>query len=233
MMKSEIKCSILRALTVFIMAAAPLRGIAQEEMVFVVHADPVISWMGSNESEYVNEGSKAGFDIGLNVLHFFAENYAISSGISIFSAGGRQSVTEEITMVFNNFTRDVAAGEEIRYNLRYLNVPVGLRLQTNQAGLLTYWTDLGFDIRLLLKSTIDIPAAQIDHENAKTEVYGMNAGWHIGAGREYEMSIDASIIAGLSYAQDFFDVTKDLEDVYQPEDRAGLRMFRIRLGIKF
>ena len=232
-MKSEFKCSILRALTILILAAAPLRGIAQEEMVFVVHADPIISWMGSNESEYINEGSKAGFDIGLNVLHFFAENYAISSGISIFSAGGRQSVTEDITMVFNNFTQDVEAGEEIRYNLRYLNIPAGLRLQTNQAGLLTYWTDLGFDIRLLLKSTIDIPSAQIDHENAKTEVYGMNFGWHLGAGIEYEMDINASIIAGLSYAQDFFDVTKDLEDVYQPEDRCGLRMFRIRLGIKF
>ena len=232
-MKSEIRCSILRALTVIILAAAPLRGIAQQELVFVVHADPVISWMGSNESEYVNEGSKAGYDIGLNVLHFFAENYAISSGISILSAGGRQSVTEDITMVFNNFTRDVEAGEEIRYNLRYLNIPAGLRLQTNQAGLMTYWTDLGFDIRLLLKSTIDIPSAQIDHENAKTEVYGLNLGWHLGGGIEYEMDIDASIVAGLSYGQDFFDVTKDLEDVYQPEDRSGLRMFRIVLGIKF
>jgi hypothetical protein len=169
----------------------------------------------------------------LNVLHFFAENYAISSGISILSAGGRQSVTEDITMVFNNFTRDVEAGEEIRYNLRYLNIPAGLRLQTNQAGLMTYWTDLGFDIRLLLKSTIDIPSAQIDHENAKTEVYGLNLGWHLGGGIEYEMDIDASIVAGLSYGQDFFDVTKDLEDVYQPEDRSGLRMFRIVLGIKF
>ncbi|MRR19632.1 PorT family protein [bacterium] len=232
-MKSEIRCSILRALTVIILASAPLRGIAQQELVFVVHADPVISWMGSNESEYVNEGSKAGYDIGLNVLHFFAENYAISSGISILSAGGRQSVTEDITMVFNNFTRDVEAGEEIRYNLRYLNIPAGLRLQTNQAGLMTYWTDLGFDIRLLLKSTIDIPSAQIDHENAKTEVYGLNLGWHLGGGIEYEMDIDASIVAGLSYGQDFFDVTKDLEDVYQPEDRSGLRMFRIVLGIKF
>lgn len=214
------------------LAVLPLTGNAQE-LVFVVHADPVISWMGSNESEYVNEGSKAGYDIGLNVLHFFAENYAVSTGISILSAGGRQSVTEDITMVFNNFTRDVGAGEEIRYNLRYLNIPAGLRLQTNQSGLLTYWTDLGFDMRLLLKSTVDIPSAQIDHENAKTEVYGLNLGWHLGAGIEYEMDIDASIVAGLSYGQDFFDVTKDLEDVYQPEDLSGLRMFRIMLGIKF
>jgi hypothetical protein len=219
-------------MAVMMLAALPMTGNAQE-LAFVVHADPVISWMGSNESEYVNEGSKAGYDIGLNVLHFFAENYAVSTGISILSAGGRQSVTEDITMVFNNFTRDVEAGEEIRYNLRYLNIPAGLRLQTNQSGLLTYWTDLGFDIRLLLKSTVDIPSAQIDHENAKTEVYGLNLGWHLGAGIEYEMDIDASIVAGLSYGQDFFDVTKDLEDVYQPEDRSGLRMFRIMLGIKF
>jgi hypothetical protein len=186
--------------------------------------------MGSNESEYVGEGSRAGFDIGLNVRHFFADNYAVSSGISFISAGGRQSLTEDHTMVFNNFTQFIPEGNEIKYNLRYINIPAGLRLQTNQVGYLTYFTDLGFDIRLLLKSTVDM---QISNENARTEVYGMNAGWHLGGGIEYELGIDISLIAGLSYAQDFFDVTKDLEDVYQPEDRSGLRMIRIRLGLKF
>lgn len=231
-MKRVYKLSILKALLILLPAAIPVRSTAQE-LVFVVHADPVISWMGSNKSEYVNEGTKAGFDLGLNVLHFFNENYAVSSGISIFSAGGIQSVTEQHTMAFTNFTQIVPAGEEIEYNLRYLNIPAGLRIQTNQTGKVKYFTDLGFDIRLLLKSTVDIPAMQISNENAKSEVNGMNAGWHLGGGIEYDLSLDASIVAGLSYAQDFFDVTKDLEDVNQPEDRSRLRMFRIILGIRF
>lgn len=224
--------SSLRTLAVILLAASSVRGISQE-LQFALHADPVIAWMGSNESEYVSEGTRAGFDIGLNVLHFFDENYAVSSGISLISAGGRQSLTVDHTMVFNNFTQFIPAGTEIKYNLRYINIPAGLRLQTNQVGYLTYFTDLGFDFRLLLKSTVDIPAMQISNENARNEVYGLNAGWHIGGGIEYELGIDASLIAGLSYAQDFFDATKDLGDVYQPEDRSGLRMIRIILGIKF
>lgn len=228
-----INLTAFRALALMVAAALSARTNSQE-LVFVVHADPVISWIGSNESEYMSEGAKAGYDIGLNVLRYFAENYAISSGISFISAGGRQSATEPHTMVFKNLDPPpLPAGEEMNYNLKYMNIPFGIRLQTNQVGYLTYFTDMGFDIRMLLKSTVDLPTLQIFDENAKTEVYGLNAGWHIGGGIEYELGIDASIIAGISYAQDFFDVTKDLEDANQHEDRSGLRMFRIRLGIKF
>ncbi|MFZ2286424.1 MAG: porin family protein [Bacteroidales bacterium] len=224
--------SFLKTLAVIVLTASSARGTAQT-LEFAVHTDPVISWMGSNESEYIREGARAGFDIGLSVLHYFDANYAVSSGISIISAGGRQSVTEDHTMVFNNFTQIVPAGNEIKYNLSYINFPAALRLKTDQVGYLTYFTDIGFDIRLLLKSTVDIPAMQISNENARNEVKGLNAGWHIGGGVEYELGINATLVGGLSYAQDFFDVTKDLEDVHQPEDRSGLRMFRIIMGIKF
>lgn len=232
-MKRAIKWSITGTMILVLIAALPARAVAQE-LVFVVHADPVISWMGSNESEYVSEGARAGFDIGLNVLHYFAENYAISSGISLISAGGRQSSTEQHTLVFNNLTPPtIPPGDEMKYNLKYLNIPIGVRLQTNQVGYLTYFTDIGFDVRMLIKSTIDLPTMQIFAENAKNEVFGMNAGWHIGGGIEYELNFDASLIAGISYAQDFFDIIKDLKDVNQHPDRSGLRMFKIRFGLKF
>ena len=231
-MKRIINMTAIRVFTLLLMSALPVRANSQD-LVFVVHADPVISWMGSSETEYTGEGTKAGFDIGLNVLHYFAENYAISSGISFISAGGRQSVSENHTLVFTNFHKEVPAGDEIKYNLRYMNIPLGIRLQTNQVGYLTYYTDMGFDVRMLIKSTIDLPTLQVSGENARNEVFGMNAGWHIGGGVEYELGIDPSIIAGLSYGQDFFDVTKDLEDVNQHEDRSGLRMLTIRLGLKF
>lgn len=219
-------------LAVAAMATAP-RSLSAQELEFAIHADPVISWMGSNESEYRSEGARAGFDIGLNVLHFFADNYAISSGLSFVSAGGRQSTDDQHILVFTNFNEQLAPGTEVRYNIQYLNIPAGIRLQPDQVGYLTYITDLGFDVRMRIKSTIDVPAIDIRHENARNELYGINAGWHIGIGIEYELAIDASLVAGLGYAQDFFDITKDLEDVNQVDDRSGLRMVKIMLGIKF
>jgi hypothetical protein len=232
-MKRVMNLLPVRTLALLVIITFTTRGVAQE-IKFSVHADPLITWIGSNASDYNNMGAKAGFNAGLNILYYFADNYAASSGVSILVAGGRQSAVEDHTMVFNNLTPKVNAGDEMIYNLSYLNIPLGIRLQTNQVGYLTYFTDMGFDIRMLLKSTVDLPVSSegpITDENAKNEVHGMNAGWHFTFGVEYELGIETSIIAGLGYDQDFFDVTKDLQN--QPEDRSGLRMVRFRLGVKF
>lgn len=231
-MKRERNSSLTKAVIILLLAVTTVRGAAQE-FEFGVHADPLITWMSSNSSEYKGEGVRAGFSMGLNVLHYFAENYAISSGIGFITAGGRQSAVDPHTMVFTNFTQVVAAGDEMVYNLRYLNVPAGFRLRTNQIGYLTLFTDLGLDIRVLLKSTVDIPQNQISDENAKMEVRALNLGWHLTAGVEYELGIRTSLVGGLGFDEDFFDFTKDLSDVFQPKDKSGLRMLRIRLGVKF
>ncbi len=231
-MKRTINLVALR-LAAVTMALTPSLILPAQDLEFAVHVDPVISWIGSNETVYTNRGARPGFDIGLNVLHYFANNYAVSSGISIMSAGGRQSVNEDHTLVFNNFARMIPKGDEVRYNLKYLNIPIGVRLETNPVGYFIYFTDMGFDLRMLLKSTIDLPTLGVTRENARKEVYGMNAGWHVGGGVEYRLPIDASLVGGLFYSQDFFDLTKDLKNVNQPPDRSGLRMVRIRLGLKF
>lgn len=221
-----------RTLAVIVLIIVTSRGFSQE-ITFSVHADPVITWLSSNSNEYTGEGVKAGVSMGMNVFYYFNENLAALSGIGFLSAGGRQSATEPHTMVFNNFTQPVASGEEMKYDLKYINIPLGIRLQTNQMNYFKYFTDIGFDIRMLLKSSVDILSEEISDENAKKEVYGMNAGWHIYAGVEYELNMNLSVLGGIGYDQDFFDVTKDLKDVYQAEDRSGLRMFSFRFGIKF
>ena len=234
-MKRVITLLPVKALTILVFVTFTAPAVAQE-ISFIAHADPLITWMSSNGSDYSSMGAKPGLDLGINVLYYIRENYAASSGISFLSAGGRQTAIDPHTVVFNSFEADVAPGDEIVYNLRYLNVPLGARLQTNQTGPMIYFTDLGFDIRVLLKSAIDLPVSSegpIDSENARTEVYGMNAGWHIHLGMEYELSTETFLVFGLGFNRDFFDVTKDLEDADQPEDRSRINMFRFRLGVKF
>jgi hypothetical protein len=222
----------IRVFTILIFVSLATRSVAQEPE-FAIHFDPIISWMASNSHEYTSEGARAGFSLGLDVLHYFSDNFAVSTGIGFINAGGRQSAVESHTMIFNNFTRVVSPGEEMRYGLNYLNIPIGLRIQTDPRGDLTYFTDMGLDLRILLKSVVDIPSLDIASENAKNEVYGINAGWHISAGIEYKLGIHASIYTGLGLDADFFDVTKDLEDVFQPDDKSALRMIKIRMGIRF
>jgi len=231
-MKRVMNLLPLKVLAILVFFALTKQSVAQE-IKFLGHADPLITWMSSNGSDYSSQGAKAGFDLGLNVLYYFRENYAASTGISFLAAGGRQSAFAEHVVVFNNFTEDVAPGEEMKYNLKYINIPLGVRLQTTPSGSMTYFTDIGFDIRALLKSTLDLPADAISDENAKTEVYGLNAGWHVYVGLDYELSMSTSLVAGVGFDRDFFDVTKDLKTVFQADDRSTLNMVRFRLGLKF
>jgi hypothetical protein len=233
-MKIERRGTLIRAFMILLFTVSAVTVTAQKFEIGI-HADPLITWMSTNSQEYNSEGVKTGFSLGLNVLHYFDDNYAFSTGIGFINAGGRLSAAEQHVMVFSNFTEQVAAGDEMVYNLRYLNIPAGLRLRTNQVGYILFFTDLGIDMRVLLKSSVDLPGnnPQIKGEDAKTEVRNLNLGWHINAGIEYELGIKSSLVAGLGFDEDFFDVTKDLPDVLQPKDRSGLRMVRIRLGLKF
>lgn len=231
-MKRKNSSAITRMLFILLLSSLTLTGISQN-LRFGVHCDPMITWMRSNSPEYNNEGARAGLSFGLNVLHYFDDNYALSTGVGFIIAGGRQSAEDLHVMVFNNASPSVPAGDEMIYHLRYLNIPAGFRLRTNQIGYLTLFTDLGLDMRFMLRSSVDIPQEQYFDEIAKNEVYGMNLGWHISAGIEYAIGRSTALVAGLGFDEDFFDITKDLEEVHQPVDRTGLNMVRIKFGIIF
>lgn len=220
------------AMVILMLATLTTRGISQK-LELAVHADPLITWMSSNSSAYSSEGTVPGFSIGADVFYQLTDVFSLSSGLGFLSAGGRQSAAETHTMVFNNLEATVAPGEEMKYNLRYLNIPAGIRAHTSREKGINYFGDLGFDIRTLLRAKVDIPSSQISGEIAPDEVNAMNIGWHITGGIEYKLGTGLAFLLGLGYDADFFDVTEDLENAGQPEDRSKLRMIRIKFGLKF
>jgi hypothetical protein len=231
-MKREINGLSFRIIVLLLFTTVTTKGISQK-LEFALHADPLITWMNSNSASYNSEGTVAGFSLGLDISYPLGKSFAVSSGLSILTAGGRQSATETHRMIFNNFPVDVAPGDEMKYTLRYLNIPIGMQAYTTRKEGLNFFGDLGFDIRILLRSKVDIPANEISGEVASNEVYAMNLGWHITGGIAYALGEKTTFLAGLGYDADIFDVTQDLENAQQPDDKSRLRMIRIRFGLKF
>lgn len=202
-----------------------------QKISFGVHFDPVISWFKSDMKVIENEGARPGYNLGLTFNRYFSSNYSFSSGISLISAGGRLSSSDTTVMEFSNFNSTVLPGKPVLYKIQYLAIPFGLKLQTNEIGYLTFFTDLGLDPKVVIGGKADIPSLGIKGETASKELRMFNLGYHITAGLEYSLGGNTAFVIGLNFENNFFDVTKDINS--QPQDKITHKLLSFRLGMNF
>jgi hypothetical protein len=200
---------------------------------FGVHADPMITWFGSDNSVVVNKGARPGFNFGLSVYRYFGPNYSFSTGINLISAGGRLVTDKKITFYLphGGTIENVDSAASIVYKIQYLSVPLGLKLQTNQIGYYTFFTDLGLDPKVVVGGKADIPSRSIKSENAMEELRIFNLSYHIMAGVEYGIGGSTALVLAIGFDNNFLDITKDKST--QPTDKISHKMLSFRLGVNF
>jgi len=202
-----------------------------QDLRFGIYASPVISWFNTDISEVRNEGARAGFNFSVTLENYFSSNYALTGGLSIINSSGR-IVSEDTTLFkFPNFTSEVAPGNPVIYRIRYLSIPAGIKLKTNEIGFLTYYADLGLDPKIVIRGRADIPSVNIAGEKAMTEIKRFNIGYHLIGGIDYSLDGTTSLILGLGFESNFFDITKDTGT--QPDDRTSHKFLKFIFGINF
>jgi hypothetical protein len=204
---------------------------AQQRIGFGIHADPIISWFSTDIKQVQNDGVRAGFNFGVTFNKYFAPNYSFSTGISLMRAGGRLVSSDTTVMEFTKFKSTVLPGNPVVYKIQYLVFPLGLKLQTNQIGYLTYFTDLGLDPKIVISGKADIPSLRITDENAINELRMFNLSYNITAGIEYSMGGTTALVFGLSFDNNFMDITKDNGN--HPTDKVSHKMLSFRFGVNF
>ena len=205
---------------------------AQQKIGFGIHFDSGISWLTSNIKETRNDGLRSGFNFGLTFNRYFSRNYSFSTGISLLNGGGRLSNTDTTMIELSKSPQTILpAGEEVIYNIRYLSFPVGLKLQTNQVGYTTFFSDLGLDPKIVLGGTADIPSLNLKDENADSELNNFNLSYHITIGIEYSLGGTTALLLALNYDNNFLDITRDNGD--QPGDNVSHKILSLRIGVNF
>jgi len=200
-----------------------------------IHAD-LVSWFGSDNSGISNKGARPGFNFGLSVYRYFGPNYAFSTGISIISSGGRL-VSSDTTVFYSSDAGKVLKmtkvnpGQSIVYKIQYVSIPIGLKLQTNQIGYLTFFTDLGLDPKVVIGGKADIPSKSIDNESAMEELRVFNMSYHFTAGAEYGLGGNTALVLGLRFDNNFLDITREKGE--QPVDKITHKMISFMLGVNF
>lgn len=223
---------LAKILFFLLLTTVPLRMVnAQQKIRFGIHADPVISWFSSDINEVKNKGARPGFNFGLTYNKYFSSNYSLSTGISLLNAGGRLVSSDTVVMHFSNFKSTVLPGNTVVYKMQYLAFPVGLKLQTNQIGYISFFSDLGLVPKIVLGRKADIPSLSITKENATNELRLFNLSYHITAGIEYSLGGNTALVFGLDFDNNFLDITKDNGN--QPTDKVSQKILSFRFGVNF
>jgi len=211
-------------------ASKPMYG---QGFKFGVFFDPTVSWLQSDVKDVTPGSIRLGFDFGMSVDYFFAENYAFASGISIFNTGGTLKYVDRKDRFYLRDENEViflSPNSDVKYNIQYVKIPVALKFKTHLIGRMVYSANLGFDVMFRTSSNADLTDTnKIFHEkiNANKEIKLLNLGWHFGGTASYHLGGDASIYGGLAYMDTFSDITTPSRDMITSKN-----LF-FRIGILF
>ncbi|MBK7410314.1 MAG: PorT family protein [Saprospirales bacterium] len=174
-------------------------------------ASPVFSWLNSDDRYINSNGQNLGIRLGTKVDYFFAEKYALTTGLSLsFNQGGLLLHDYGGDLLgktdLPEIYRDLPDGTNIRYNINYVDVPIGLHLLTNEIfrDVRFFFEVPVFNIGILYGAKADItgPGLEpLEGENISKDVVPVNVSWGLGGGIEYNLrgnsSGDTNLFAGV------------------------------------
>lgn len=200
--------------------AAPVQEVKPVYLGFL--ARPSMTWLNSQNRELDSKGVRAGFSFGFLVDLTLGgnENYAIGTGLMMNLVDGGSLRFDDVRERSSSTSLEQAY-TDVNLNFQWLEVPLTLKLKTNQVGYMRYFGQLGLQGGINLGANQsgeyqfdEIPrnVVLIDKDNINDETQLFNAGMLVGLGAEYNISGNTNIVFGISYYQGFTNVLKG--DVY-------------------
>lgn len=208
---------------------------AQDRSVrFGIKAAPNLGFIKPDTKELKNDGTSLGYTFGLmcDFMIGSTENYAFSTGLFLNKIGGKY------TFPFG----DKNLRTESRY--QYIELPLTLKLKTNEIGYMTYFGQIGFGagFNIAAKSNLDVPDAKGDivhmtDENILDKTNLFKASLIVGAGMEFNFSGNTSAMVGLTYNNGFTNILKDQKVPDSSGNEKALKAkqhyFELSLGVFF
>jgi hypothetical protein len=194
---------------------------------FNVEVDPQSAWFSSDEVSVEPDGSIIHLHAGLNMDFYFAEKYAFVLGVGINNLGGNLLYADSTEFNSKGDPLWIAQGQSVKLNLQYIDIPIGLKLKTDEMGYATYFLQLGFNPMINLNAKASSEEASLDKVDIKESIITFYLGYHVGLGIEYNLGGSTSLIGGIRWTSGFTDVTDN--------DRANITLnsISLHLGVLF
>lgn len=192
---------------------------------FGLQASPSFTWLKTDNNIINSNGSNTGLRLTVLAEYYFRENFALVTGVGFhFNAGGQLKyelagnywpevdyIGSTVNVPAQSPYPVFAAGTNMRYKARYVEIPVGLKMRTSEFGPMRAFLEapvfhFGFRGRSAGDISGGISESGLD---IRPQVGGLNMTWGLGAGIEYNITDESAVVAGIFYNQGFTDFTRD------------------------
>jgi hypothetical protein len=219
-----------RIFVIISLSASFLALNGQGKIRFNVHFDPQFAWLSSSDRDMIDpDGSIFHMQAGIQMDYFFAENYAFVLGFGINNLGGNLRYSDSISYGTEERPVVIEPGQSIKMNLQYLDIPLGLKLKTEELGYATFFLQVGFNPMLNINAHMTSKDEVYDQEDIKESINLFNLGYHVGAGIEYRLGGNTAAIGGIRWTSGLTNVTDSTQD----GTNISLNSISIHLGILF
>lgn len=190
---------------IIVIAAHTLSAQSEREsdVRFAFVLNPQISWLKSDKNAVDGNGNLFGYNFGVEMDKFFAKNYAFSTGLTINTTGGKLRYRDENNFIVGDEGVTLPANSTLEYRLKYIEIPMSLKLQTSDFQRSSYYGIFGMSCQFNIKTNDGTG------KNLSDEVRFLNFGYQFGGGMQYSIGGDAYLKFGITYNQGLSDITKN------------------------
>lgn len=205
---------------------------------FGIKAQPALAWFridAPSDLHLESDGLPFGFGYGLITDFGFSDHYAFSTGLEVVYRGGKtkQTLTETDS---GGTTTSVY---KTKFSLQFVELPISLKLKTSEIGYFTYFFQVGLQpgIAIRTKANTELETSDGYHASADNIDIGdaineFNLSMILGAGAEYNISGNTSLLFGITFNNGFLDLLDD--SGYNGEKvKANSNFLALTVGVLF
>ena len=176
-------------------------------MLFGLRAGANMGWVKPDSDGYNSEGVVMGFTWGFIGEFFIMENYAILTGFNVNFNGGKLEYPYQIQIAGETFMTQGTLHR--KYNLKYLQIPLCLKMQTELSDKFRLFGKIGLGtaFNLSAKGTDEFVweggSQSFSKKDIEDEVALMRESLIVGGGIEYILKGSTAIIIELTYDNAF------------------------------
>lgn len=180
---------------------------------FGIKLAPNMAWLRSDTKGIDGDGSVLGYTFGLLTEFPVGQtgNYRFATGVFLNNVGGKTVSKYPLTdssSVVNSST----------IHLRYIEVPLSIKMMTNEIGLIRYYGQIGVSLASNVRAKQDYEltttvngtstTASDTKIDIKNDIDVFKAALVVGGGLEYNISGNTALLVGLTYNNAFTTANK-------------------------